>query len=729
VNLDDHPFRVLRHGTRTRKSEILARAQSLLLTDDAERVRTAAATVTHPSKRIDAEVSWFVGIPPAQLGQVLWAIEQSDDLPAKCEHLFIGLNPLTQFNLVYFWTIRRPALSYDTWGVVLQHLSDIPGKITTSEVTDLLNADRAAAGIPQIADQKQVADALQRHIHTVVDSVVSHLVKADTPELIITHFADQATTSGNSPANDFAYRLIDQYGTAIQPILNKCSEQIDKVCIRALADFGPLRTAPPELHWDCDRDMTNLHPSSAKCARCDSARSARAEITDGIIHLETLISQWSRLTRAVQLAMKSRGLPDSQTIEVANFVRCVVVELSRDYEQLYSEARQLTFVLHEAFQDNPTIAAWTRTDLDALDRLVKAKAEEDALSPDFKQLRALCAEVWQQCDSQLVRENGHCGANKAVCDKAGELFRREIEPALKKVIFNLPPGEVIKVREQVARCLSWVAVAYTWADDFVKSEELQREALTWAQDTAVAADVKEALERVHKPAKTQRLLAELTPVSSAPSLWTLNGFGFALYGNSDQDTETGSYVTTHYFVALFIPLFPLARYRVVNSGKGYRFLGKLPLRKWDRWHLGIAAAILTLIMITGAMNTPSNGTQNPAATVPSTQATVLKSQIDSDRSAIDLLKRKLQPVLDDLQKLKARMDSLDSELKSVDQKHQSGIPIDIGAYNKKVTIYNDLLKKYNDIVSLNADDLKRYDDLLSKDSAMVEQYNSLIKRK
>jgi hypothetical protein len=50
-------------------------------------------------------------------------------------------------------------------------------------------------------------------------------------------------------------------------------------------------------------------------------------------------------------------------------------------------------------------------------------------------------------------------------------------------------------------------------------------------------------------------------------------------------------LATYYFVALFIPLLPICRYRVINAGNGsYRFLGKAPLRTFDRWHLGLVLA-------------------------------------------------------------------------------------------------------------------------------------------
>jgi hypothetical protein len=85
---------------------------------------------------------------------------------------------------------------------------------------------------------------------------------------------------------------------------------------------------------------------------------------------------------------------------------------------------------------------------------------------------------------------------------------------------------------------------------------------------------------------------ELEPVSKAPSLFTLNTFGFKLYGKSDYDSESDSYMTTHYFVALLLPLIPIARYRVISEdGYSYRFLGKGKLRRFDWIHLAILAGI------------------------------------------------------------------------------------------------------------------------------------------
>jgi hypothetical protein len=74
--------------------------------------------------------------------------------------------------------------------------------------------------------------------------------------------------------------------------------------------------------------------------------------------------------------------------------------------------------------------------------------------------------------------------------------------------------------------------------------------------------------------ENDRLFNKLQPVDSAPTLRTINGFGFAIYGKDDFDATSGSHMATYYFAALFFPLFPIARYRVIPTGNGYRFLGK-----------------------------------------------------------------------------------------------------------------------------------------------------------
>src|ERR1700677_4556547 len=82
---------------------------------------------------------------------------------------------------------------------------------------------------------------------------------------------------------------------------------------------------------------------------------------------------------------------------------------------------------------------------------------------------------------------------------------------------------------------------------------------------------------------------EMTPISKPPTLSSINGIGTFAYGHRDHDVETGTYVLTHFFGIVFIPLIALGAYRVADApAGGWYFLGKVPLSRlaWNwNWAL------------------------------------------------------------------------------------------------------------------------------------------------
>lgn len=92
---------------------------------------------------------------------------------------------------------------------------------------------------------------------------------------------------------------------------------------------------------------------------------------------------------------------------------------------------------------------------------------------------------------------------------------------------------------------------------------------------------------------------KMRPVKKPPSLGTYNGFGVSVYGRRDVDPDTGTYVKTYCFCALFIPVLALGAYRVADAeGGGWYFIGKEPLSRFARgWNL--ALLILGLLSFGG----------------------------------------------------------------------------------------------------------------------------------
>ena len=389
-------------------------------------------------------------------------------------------------------------------------------------------------------------------------------------------------------------------------------------------------------------------------------------------------------------------------------------------------------------------------------------AQRDIASPAIESFRKLCRAVSEDFSSKVVREQDAAKQNKSVCAAEIARYRTDVEPELKRIIQLLPPGYegVLEAREEAALLLSAVATDYTWADDFITSEKLREEALKLAENTLGAIRIEDGLEHIRASAQTQRVFGK--SISSAPTLGTINGFGCTLYGSSDYDPETKSYSTTHYFVALFIPIFPLGRYRVINvGGNTYRFLGKLPFRKADRWHLGIVLSAIAAMILIGMISSnqsssyvpatspsssytyPSGGytdsnTSEPSSSNATTSSattsgarshnanlTALGQRIDAGRARITSIETRLKPIVDELDSLTARIKQLEAEIKALDQQQADGIDIDTHRRSSLYDEYDRLFKKRRALVEANSSDFKVYKDLLKADDDLMEQWKAL----
>ncbi|MCX7313739.1 MAG: hypothetical protein NTV56_18945 [Alphaproteobacteria bacterium] len=397
--------------------------------------------------------------------------------------------------------------------------------------------------------------------------------------------------------------------------------------------------------------------------------------------------------------------------------------------------------------------AQARNDAPTLHRILKAlqalnetgewaaNVQEDIASPILENLRELSTSIREQCGAKIVHDPDASKGNREACDFALKRFRGEIQPELSRLIDLVSTDHQLakRAREETAKSLASIAIGYTWADDFICSQQLHEEALELARDTVSAIRIEHGLEEVREAASKQRVLGPLTPISSAPALFSFNGIGVTIYGRSDYDRDTNSYVTTHYFVLLFVPIFPIARYRVIDAEGGkYRFLGKLPLRKFDRWHFAISLAVIAaaVVWVTIETNYPNAArsttyssstttTQSPGA---AQRRSTLKTEIEFGRAKIAALKPRIDPVIDQLTRFNTQMDQLSSELKALDERQKTGVRVDAAIYNSKVDTYNAILARHRAMLSANESDVKAYNELLDRDSVLVDQYNALAKR-
>jgi hypothetical protein len=362
-------------------------------------------------------------------------------------------------------------------------------------------------------------------------------------------------------------------------------------------------------------------------------------------------------------------------------------------------------------------------------------------------------------------------ASDAAPEQADRAARELIDLALPLLdTFDLFYGEAPHpskdlLDEIATTCLSCIVAYQRATADNQTFVELLERALPLAEAPEVRKRIQDNTQIGKNNLAHENFYGNLTPISSAPSLSTINGIGFALYGCTDKDPATGSYLATYYFVVVAIPIFPICRYRVLHTGNGYRFFGKAPLRPFDRWHLAIFIGLIFWLIV--AINSTSN-TQSSASYTPSTPATVprtppltaqptyapptvpnLSAELDRDKQAIDAEKAKstrmgalLEQSITEVEAKKSQMDELDTSLDTlsrqierdrIDLDRTSQFELDsfnlkVGRYNAalrnrtaEVQVFNQMVEAHNTMVQ----QLKTQNRLVNQ---MVDNYNAKLQQ-
>jgi hypothetical protein len=115
-----------------------------------------------------------------------------------------------------------------------------------------------------------------------------------------------------------------------------------------------------------------------------------------------------------------------------------------------------------------------------------------------------------------------------------------------------------RTQSEITQMLVEQGWAYDTARDFVSKAHQQWQ--EWA-----STPEGQAAQAESRGIDLSERFPDLRPIRSVPSLFTVNGIGLTIYGARDRDAETDSYVKTHCFCFVFLPVFSLGAYRVIAA--------------------------------------------------------------------------------------------------------------------------------------------------------------------
>lgn len=279
---------------------------------------------------------------------------------------------------------------------------------------------------------------------------------------------------------------------------------------------------------------------------------------------------------------------------------------------------------------------------------------------------------------------------------------------------NVTDELVLRGKDQLALILMHCAVTFgNKTDKWKPCVKILEEALKYAS----SQEVKSLIEKNFSTVKNNERVGNLSPISSAPSLRRINGIGVALYGSTDVDHETGSHLSTYYFTFLFIPVFPICRYRVIPTGSGYRFLGKAPLRAFDKWHLFVSLALIAFFVfyIFSESNSGTTYRSSPSSHSPNVSSPPSSYDNRSTRSA---LAREIESEKTQAKQMEAQIKEMDGRLD--DYKRRIRLYRD----SDMVDEYNALVPSFNSLISERNDLYQEYKRMVDDVNAKVKSYNS-----
>jgi tetratricopeptide (TPR) repeat protein len=250
-----------------------------------------------------------------------------------------------------------------------------------------------------------------------------------------------------------------------------------------------------------------------------------------------------------------------------------------------------------------------------------------------------------------------------------------------------------------------------------------------------------------------RALDGLIPIKSAPPLWSINGIGIMLYGESERDESTKSIVKVLWFTILFVPVLPFARYRVIPAGdSNYRFLGRVRLSAWLMWWRNLAIAAFAFWIsreilwskqpdsVASASAAAEDTPSPPASPTLGSQST--NTGYFSSTSGLngeyarESEEERLNAERDSLKTLVASIEQLDNQMESVESEitiekalvdsyvSTSATAQDRDGYAAALGRYNRLIDRYNGILARRKSRYAVYKERLDAFNQAVDAYNA-----
>jgi hypothetical protein len=486
-----------------------------------------------------------------------------------------------------------------------------------------------------------------------------------------------------------------------------------------------------DLFWQFMEDRDELSSEWGELFQADNLREIARETIQSALRERLInalrkrnysfISILTDIVRVHGQAFDSESLLKAIASDVeASFFQSIHAALN-DVRDLNKETDKqvLASALNSAEETLNTISGTFDTLIEHLKRIDPFDSVFDEIAKAFRQLSVICFNLLDNQNAALRL------VEKALFLARGQSLKADLQADLNHV----------RRSQHIAQCLALVE-----AKNFSGAQAELCKALEFSTHEQI-----DEISEMQAAVRRAGVFGEVDDKHTSPSLSTINGIGTTFYGSRDADPATQSYITTHWFVVLMLPILPLACYRVKRTGdKSYIIYGRVPLstglRKY-RWAVlaVIGIIILAIIINTNSGGTSSSSTYSPTYTPPQTETSAPSSPIpasgasSSEKEQIEEERTSLHSLADSIDEQRRNLDNdltelnrLKSQLASIKGTYSNGTAPEFirQQYNDTVDEYETKKRAYNSAVESYNSGLNEYKGRLAAFNQRVDRYNA-----
>jgi hypothetical protein len=373
MTLQLNPFHILNISCGAGRREIVAAADEMGFMLDAEVCTEAQNILINPSKRLSAEIGWFIDVDQQTMEKIQSCIDNNEPIPTD------GLTSLSRLNAaLYNLTITKSSDAYEL-GFSIVDIDEQFSSLDIDAVTSQINACRSQANLATVQSSDVLAElkGKQAEIRQIIAEKLS-VLDQDTYISFITHIAEKYVANDDYSDGVVLSDVVDQYEVRLQSELESHTDTIEKLI--------------------------------EEIKEQEEANSLSKDITT----LIKKVQEWDKLAQPLQLKSQASGMPHENSEHMGSEIRKLALYLHNEKGKT-AEALTLVDAMKGVFAELGTLSDLFENDSDALNSLLKDQEEAKEIASELDAIKD---------EAQRIKNNANSTSVDRFVNRVRELNRK-----------------------------------------------------------------------------------------------------------------------------------------------------------------------------------------------------------------------------------------------------------------------------------------------------------------